>query len=147
METGQDNHVQPLFYAHPKERREEERGRERRKKCEVEKKKKELCRPNSSQGEKKKSNTLKVHRNDRIEMDTLNTIQKLPGELNGVILSGQSQKIAEQVNHEKIFSLYIVVNLSVTNFHHNLLLTELENLGFTNQYQNIVILLQVLIRK
>ena len=76
-------------------------------------------------------------------MDTLNTIQKLPGELNGVILSGQSLKIAEQVNYEKMFGLYIVVNLSVTNFHHNLLLTELENLGFTNQYQNIVILLQV----
>ena len=60
----------------------------------------------------------------------------MPGELNGVILSGQSLKIAEQVNFEKMFGLYLVINLSVTNFHHNLLLTELENLGFTNQYQN-----------
>ena len=117
--------------------REEKNVRLRRKK------KKSSVDQTRAREKKKKSNTLKVHRNYRIKMDTLNTIQKLPGELNGVILSGQSLKIAEQVNHEKMFSLYLDVNLSVTNFHHNLLLTELENLGFTNQYQNIVILQQV----
>ena len=42
METGQDNHVQPLFYAHPKEgRKKGRREREReKKKCEIEKEKK-----------------------------------------------------------------------------------------------------------
>ena len=52
---------------------------------------------------KKKSNT------EGPQMDTLNKIQKLPGRtLNGVILSGQSLKIAEQVNYDKIFGLLLL---------------------------------------
>ena len=56
---GQDNHIQPLFYAHPKkeERREKREGEREKKKCEIERKK-ELYRPNSSQGEKKEKRVI-----------------------------------------------------------------------------------------